>query len=331
MFLNNPATYLSLDDFKGQANDYDLSGYTDSQLTDILVRASGQADAIMRRSYLPQEVTEFFEGNGTNMLMLCRNPILYIKNVQLVMPGFAPFTLPVSQFLIDYQRGSIRAYTPIIYQSIGVANMFPRNGLPLVVQYAFGMGYSVAAPAFTLTDSGTNGSLTPGQQYDFTVTSRTQSGESAESAVQSITPSASSVSVNITPSYGALVYRVYAAEHGGSRKLVAESPATNYGADTIALTITSLSAPTNYGTVSPPTSDTSATPIPSAIVEAVRMIALSMLYEQNNLANRGVSMQDDGKQRIGWKSTEGTSGRGKPLMVQQAEDMLAAYADSGVY
>ena len=45
MFLVNPPTYLSVSAFRAEANDYDLSGYTDAQLQDILVRASGKADS----------------------------------------------------------------------------------------------------------------------------------------------------------------------------------------------------------------------------------------------------------------------------------------------
>lgn len=331
MFLNNPATYLSLADFKAQANDYDISGYTDSELTDILQRASGAADSIMRKSYQPQEVTEYFEGNGTNLLMFCQSPIIYVKSVEFVMPGFAPFSLPLAQLLIDYQRGSIRSYSPMIFQGLGVANFFPRGGLPIIAQYAYGLGYPIPAPSFTLSDAAASGNLTPGTQYDFTVTSRTQWGESLETAVQSFTPTGSAVAVNITPQPGALVSRVYAAVHGGQRILVGESPATNYGASTVTVTVTGITPPSNYGTVNPPTSDTSANPIPKAIPEAVRLITLGMLWEQNNLANRGVYMEETGRKRISWKSTEGNSGKGVPLYFSQAEALLSPYADSGVY
>lgn len=331
MFLNSPATYLSAAAFRAQPNDYDLTAYTDAQLTDMLVRASGSADSIMRKSFQPQEVTEFFEGNGSSVLTLRRAPLIYVKNVQLVMPGFAPFALPLSQLIIDYMRGSIRSYSPLVFQSIGISNAFPRNGLmPLMVNYAYGLGYPVAPPSFTLSNAAVGGTLTA-QSYDITVTSRTQTGESLESAVQSFTPSGGAIAVNITPSLGALIYRVYAAVHGGTRMLVGESPATNYGTATLEVDITSLNAPANYGTVAPPAADTSANPIPNAIIEATRLLTLSILYEQNNPANRGLYLKESGRKRESFRATDGNSAKGVSSFVQSASVLLEPFADSGVY
>lgn len=330
MFLNNPATYLSVSDFKSQANDYDLTPYTDSQLQDILVRASGTADSIMRRSFQPQEKTDFYEGNGTNFLVMTNAPLIYVRNVQLVMPGFAPFELPIGELLVDYERGSIRSYSPMIWRSIGVSTAFPRNVIPILVNYAYGAGWPISAPSFTLANATCNGTLS-NVSYDITCTSRTQGGESLESSVQSYTPANGAIQVNITPVLGALVYRVYAAVHGGSRTLVAESPGTNYGTATVTVDVQSLSAPTNYGTISPPTSDTSMHPTPTAIIEAVRMLALAMLYEQNNKANQGIAALDSGKKRQLWRSTEGNSGKGVPLMVQQATTILEPFMLATVF
>lgn len=210
--LVNPATYLSLAAFKAQANDYSLSGYTDPQLTDLLVRSAGACDSFMRRSYLPQEYTEEFEGEGTNALDLENRPIIYVKSVQLVMPGFSPFALPLGQLLIDYQRGRIQSWSPLIFQQFGVANTFPRNGLPILVDYAYGYGYPIPPPSWSPTVGGINGSLAAGA-YNFAVTSRTQSGESLPTAPQVATLSnTGGVSIVITPQPGALNYRVYASQ-----------------------------------------------------------------------------------------------------------------------
>lgn len=333
MFLQSPQTYLSVADFKAWPNDRDISSYTDSQLEDILVSASATADSIMGRSYLPQEVTEYFEGDGTSKLSLdILGPIIYVKNVELVLPGHAPFELPLSQLLIDYQRGTIRSYSPLVWQTFGVSTVFPRNNIPIAVTYAYGKGYPVPAPSFSLSTGPQGGGLTPGAQYDVAVSTRTMSGESLPAQTQTFTADANgSINVAISPQPGAYVYRVYAAAHGAALGLVAESPATNYGTATMTVAITSLTAPTNLGALPVPTMDTSAWPLEKAFVEATRILALSIIDEQNNLANRGVYMQDDGRQRISWRGTDGNSAKGVPGPVQMADTLLSPFKFCGIF
>jgi hypothetical protein len=386
-YLVNPATYLG------------LAGYSDSQLTDLLVRASGKADSIMCRSYLPQEIKEEFEGTGTNTLDLGNMPLIFVRSVQLVMPGFAPFTLPVGQLLIDYQRGQIKSWSPMIFQSLGVANAFPRNGLPVIVDYAYGYGYPIPPPSWTYQTGGINGTLAAGS-YNFAVTTSTQSGESLPSVPQVITVGANSgANIVITPQPGALTYRIYASQgpnttlngaigsgvssfvvssaagiapgqtltlgfglsdaenvvvassyvsgttipingttqnaHASGETviaamtLVAESQATNYATATMTVTVVSLGPP-SLGALPCPLTDTSAWPVPNGIVEATRVLALAILYEQNNKANRGIyELQSEGRREI-WKSTEGQGGLGHPLMVEDAQNMLAPYVYRGL-
>lgn len=399
-YLVNPASYISLAAFKAQANDYSLAGYTDAQLTDLLQRASGQADGIMCRSYIPTEITEEFEGVGTNTIIIGNAPLIFVKSVQLVMPGFAPFTLPVGQLLIDYQRAEIRSWSPLIFQSLGISTVFPRSGLPIIIDYAYGFGYAIPPPSWTLTSGGIVGSLPSGQQINFAVTSRTQPGESLPSAPQSVTlANQGGVTVTITPQPGAFNYRVYASEgpsttlngsvsagvssfvvasatgiqagqtltlgfgssdcenvvvansyssgttipingttanaHASGEavvaamSLVAESPATNYANATMAVNVTSLAAP-SVGITAAPLSDTSPWPMPYAIVEATRLLSLAILYEQNSAANRGVYQERSAERTISWRSTEGTGGRGHPLLVQEATEMLQPYVFRGL-
>lgn len=396
MFLTNPATYLSVAQFQAQPNDIDLTPYTSVQLQDLLVRASGSADSYMRRSYLPQEITEQFEGDGTNSLDLGQRPLIYVKTAQLVMPGFAPFALPLGQLMVDYERGTIRSWSPMIFQSLGVANVFPKNGLPIVITYAYGFGYPIPPPAWSMVAYGTG--TIPAGTYNLAVSTRTQPGESLPSAPQAITLTGGGITVNITPQPGAYVYRIYGsqganttlsvAEAAGvstftptsmtgvapgntltlgfgtadaenvtvasvtsttftttkpsvnahavgetivaAMTLLAESPATNYGSAILTVNVTSLAAPT-IGALPAPLADTSAWPMPAGILEAVRLLALSMLYEQNNLANRGVYMTRTDRKMISWKSTEGTSGRGAPLMTVQAQAILARYSLQAIF
>lgn len=333
MYLQSPQTYLSVANFQAQPNDYDLSGYTASQLQDLLTRASAVADSMMGRSFLPQEVTEVFTGDGTNVLSLdILGPIIYVKSVELVLPGFAPFQLPIGELFVDYQRGNIRSYSTLIWRSLGVSSVFPKNNLPIVVNYAYGKGYPIPAPAFTIEAGPQGGTLTPGAQYDVAITSRTQSGESLPAPTQTFTVGSSgSLAALITPQPGAMLCRVYVAPHGQPLNLVAESPATNYANSTMTVSITSLTPAAYLLTQPVPTSDTSAWPLENAFIEATRLIALSTLFEQNNLANRGIYVQDSGKKRISWVSTEGRSGKGTPTMMDQARALLAPYHFAGIF
>ena len=397
MRLVSPWTYLSLTDFKAQGNDRDLSSYTDAQLTDMLVRASAKVNGILNRNYLPEELVDTYEGDGTNTMMLANNPIIYVKNVELIMPGFAPFTLPIGSLYIDYARGSVKSWTPMIWRTFGVSAVFPRDNLPIVITYAYGYGYPIGPPSYTLIP-GAYGSVPP-SPVNVAVTTRTQSGESLSGPPQVITTTSGGFTVSITPTPGAYVYRVYLSQgpnttlladapagsltfavqdatpfaqgqritlgfgttaetlvvdsadtigntfttttqslrdHAAGDALVAEmflygeSAATNYGQALMPVTVSSL-APSILGIIHPPVADTSAWPLPNEFIEATRVLVFDILNEQNNLANRGVSLVVEGDKRTAWRSTEGTNDKGVPLAVQQATDLLAGFAFGGVY
>jgi hypothetical protein len=392
-------SYLTVAQFTAQANDYDLSPYTNSQLQDLLNRASGKADSIMRKSYLAQRKTQRYIGQGTNNLELQHWPIISVERVQIIVPGTQGITLPVNEILIDYGAGSMYEYTPLYWMGAGYLTMFP-DKTPIDVTYTHGYGYSVAVapPATSLVITDINGSGLPVGTYNLAFTAKTFSGETT-ATVQQFATSLGTIQVNITPGLGVYVYRAYlssathnttvAAAHaagdtsvvvgsasgmtagsqwlygagtdaevvtvgtpagttvpivgglvnahvGGEAfipvpMLVAESASTSYGVAPLTIVLNSTTAPVTMYSQPLPTSDTSAPQVPNAIVEGTRLLALSILWEQNNLANRGVALQVEGDKRIGWRSTEGASGRGVPLAEQQATVALQPYSLQGIF
>jgi hypothetical protein len=396
VFLTPNPSYVTVSQFKAMPLDYDLSSYTDSQLQDVLNRASGKADSILRRSLLAQEKTVRYTGDGSNKLELRENPVLYIKRLQLVVPGTFGTLIPANQLLIDYQSGSVINYTPVyLMQGLGYYSLFPA-GCPIDVTLGYGYGYNATtAPTWTAADNGT-GSLAAGT-YNVAITTKTMYGETTATVKQCTTATGAFL---VTPGnvLGGYVYRAYissaannttlngaipagatsATVHAAGTiaagdvlllgsgstaeyvtvsavsgsvltisatvnahsdgeavieqpKLAMESPFTSYGPTGLQFTMSSLTPQNGIWADALPLTDTSAPVLPGAITEAVRLLALSSLYEQNNLANRGVYMEDSGKKRIGWKSTEGTSGRGVPLLEQQAFQLLKPYSLQSIF
>lgn len=394
----NPPTYISVAQLKSMALDYSLTSYTDQQLLDILCRASGVADAMMKRSLLCTEKTEMLYGNGSNILELGVAPIAYVRLMQFVQPGIAGFIIPLNRVLVDGLKGEIVQYSPLELQGIGYVSIFPLD-LPIAVTYGVGYGYNpITSPAWTSADaaSGSTG-LTIGT-YTAALTVKTQWGESLPTYGQFTTATGSRI-FTITPTIGAWKYAVYLAAGasttissstlagattlaltaagsfangdtitlaggtslaenvtivggGGTTSLMIsalvnahasgsavaprcslayEVPGTTFGGEAMTQAVSSLTPPSGYYTTFAPIADTSALQPPYGIIEAVRLITLGILYEQNNLANRGVFLQDSGRKRISWKSTEGTSGRGIPLVYEQAAAFLKPYAFRGIY
>jgi hypothetical protein len=149
------------------------------------------------------------------------------------------------------------------------------------------------------------------------------------------TSDAENVTVTGAPSGGSVPITATQNAHAAGETIVvamtcvAESPATNYGTSTMTVTVTSLAAP-SIGALPAPLADTSPWPIPNGIVEAARLLALSMLYEQNNAANRGIYQQRSKDRTLSWKSTEGQGGLGHPLMVEEATEMLQPFVYRGL-
>lgn len=394
-----PPTYVSLAQLKAMALDYDLSSYTDSQLLDILCRASGVADAMMKRSLLCTEKTEMLYGAGSNVLELGDGPIAYVRLMQFVQPGVSGFIIPTNRVLIDALKGEIVEYSPLQLQGIGYVSIFPLD-LPIAVTYGRGYGFNpITSPLWTSVDApAVQGSSLPPGTYTGAMTVKTQWGESLPAYGVFTTASGARI-FSLTPTIGAWKYAVYLAAGGstvltnapivgatvldlaaaeafvngqtitldggnalaenvvivsgaGSTiltvtptvnahgigaavapqcALVYEVPGTTFGGEAMTQTVSSLTPPSGYFPSFAPTADTSALQPPFGIIEAVRLIVLGILYEQNSLANRGIYQTGAGTERITWRSTEGMSGRGIPLFYEQASGWLKPYSFRGIF
>jgi hypothetical protein len=392
--LANPASYLTAAAFKAMPLDYDISSYTDAQLQDVLVRATGFADAIMRKTWLYRERVIRLFGDGTNRLEIHETPLLYIKKVQIVIPGSSGPLIPVDQILIDYTSGGLLEYTPMLWQGQGYFAVFP-HGVPIDITVGTGYGFVYSPPVVTLADTSGPG-LAPGA-YNIAVTTKTMSGETS-ATIRQFTTATGSIQATIAPTLGGYLYRAYVSNAANNTTLTApsivgttsftvasagtiapgdvllfgantpkaeyltvatasgtsvttttgalnahasadsiiprpmlsrESPFTAYGMASLSVTVSAL-APTGYWQDAFPLTDSSSPTLPSAITEATRLLALMQLYEQNNLANRGVYELNSGKKRLVFKSTQGTSGRGIPLMAEQAAAILRPYSFQGM-
>lgn len=332
MDLVTPRTYIPTEVFQKMPNDYDLTPYTSVQLQGLLVRATGSVDAYMKRTLLATEVTEQKVGDGSNLMYIDRFPIIYIKNIQFVLPGMQGYQVPVSQILIDYNVSELLNYTPLVFQGIGLTTVFPR-GTPITITYGYGMGYAVPSPSFTTKDvAPTTGTpLAPGTYYT-AVSSQTMWGES-QPTITPVTTATGAIQYTLTPVPGAYIYNVYLGTSNSPSALtrVAQSPSTNYGSQPLAVTVSSLAPPNGLFAQVFPASDSSAYPIPPAVIEATRLTALDMLWAQNNLANRGIAMQRSGDKDIRWRSTEGNSGRGVSYVTQQVQELLSPYKLQSVF
>lgn len=322
--IANPATYLTQAAFRAQGNDYDLTSYTDPQLSDIVVRASAKADSIMRKSYLLQEQTIRYKGDGSNLIELGVRPIVYVKKAQIVIPGTRGPLIPTDQILIDYASGSVLEYAPMLWQGQGYFARFPRD-VPVDFTVGYGCGYAVTPPSVAIADTTGSAGLTPGA-YDIAVTAKTFWGETTATSAN-FTTASGNILITVTPVLGAYLYRAFAAPHLTTPLvLCGESPLTSYGVTSVQILVNSLAAPSGQWQDTLPAVDTSAAPVPSAIVEATRLLALDMLWSQNNLANRGLYKTMSGAKQLMWRSTEGNSGRGVSYTQNQAEELLKPYA-----
>jgi hypothetical protein len=113
--------------------------------------------------------------------------------------------------------------------------------------------------------------------------------------------------------------------------LVCDVPFTTFNGEPSAATIGSLTPPAGYVTEAAPLVDSSQLPTPWEIAEGTRLLALSSIFEQNNLANRGVAGTQSDRKRVLWRSTEGSGGRGVPTLWQQAESILKPKMLSGIF
>lgn len=329
--LVSPATYVALSDFKGMALDYDLSSYTDPQITDILVRASGMANSIMRWSLLAEEREDTIPGDGTNQLIIGRRPLLYVRKIQLWQPGGSGYLVPLGTVRIDARLGIVTQYAPLALAGIGLESIFPEDW-PIKVVYGYGYGFNpVAAPLWSAADiplpGGTASPLAPGT-YQVGVTTRTQFGET-QPRFQAVTTATGAFAIAIQPTLGADSFRVFVGTTQLNATFVGETPSTVYAGNIATINVASSVAPSGYFAEAAPTVDSSAIPLPQELREAVRLLAMQVIYEQNNLANRGVAMTVSDGKRTAWRSTEGSSGKGVPLYYDQAIEQLQSLKYQG--
>jgi hypothetical protein len=334
--LLNPPTYLSLADLKAFPNDLpELMKFTDDQLTRMLNAASAKADAIMHQSFLPNERIKRCHGNGTGVLNLHEAPLLYVRQMRFAIPGTVGFTIPANQILVDYDNGVVTEFAPFAFSGLGYISTFPEN-IPIDVTLASGYGYAVPAPTpITITDAPQSG-LTAGA-YDIQVTSITNNGESLPSTLATATTVSGAFKLTFPAVLGAFGYRVYMAATGLTPKFVGEISGAQYessfgGYAPISITISSLAVPVGTYPRVLPIVDTTAQPFPGPIVEATRLMVLEMQYEQNSLANRGVSSDRKADQSgIQYRNTMGTESKGMSWMSAQARDLLLPYKFSAIY
>ncbi len=335
--LVSPATYVTADDFLSMPLDYNLDGYTDDQVTDILVRASGIANAILKRSLLATERLQRFRGNGTSRLSLHARPLLYVRSMQFVVPGLIGAAIPLDRVNIDYELGTIEVVRPLALQGVGYEPFFPER-VPIDISFAAGYGYDpYEAPQWSAVDTNAGVvSLAPGQ-YLVGVTTRTPWGETTPT-LQTVTTASGAFTLTITPALGAYSYRVYAAPLSAAATadptqltLVGEVPSATFTDGPSTYNVSSLATPAFTYPAPLSLTDTAAPPLPQEIREAIRLLAMQQIYEQNNLSNRGIARTESGRKSVQWRSTEGSGGRGVPLYFEQASQLLAPFAFSEVY
>ena len=57
--------------------------------------------------------------------------------IQIRLPGQTSFPIPIGQLIIDADKGLITNYTPLMFQNLGYATVFP-DMLPLLARYTYG-------------------------------------------------------------------------------------------------------------------------------------------------------------------------------------------------
>jgi hypothetical protein len=332
MFLTSPASYVTLADLKADTT-LDLTDrlgnpIPDPILNDLLEENSGQVDARIGMSFLPQEQKIRIQGNGSNWLFLNRKPLLYVRQVKIVLPNSAGFDVPIQSLLADHQAGFLENMTPLTFQGIGITTLFP-EGLPIDVWCAWGLGYVIPAPTFQATAdyTGAQYPLAAGT-YAVQATSVSYSGESLPGPVQNVTlTQPGRINVTITDMPGAMRFFMYV-----NGVFARESQAYAIGDGTIAAVLDASPVPLiGYdptGALLPvPTKDTSAAPF-AGIYGGLRRLTKLMLqktiWEQKNLSNQGVYSQSSGPKRQMWKDNMHSS------IDKIIDDLSSALAYQGI-
>jgi hypothetical protein len=305
-------TSLDLTDRSGVALSTDtLNGW--------LTEHSGEIDALIGQSFLPQVETIRIYGQGSTFLRIPRTPIIYILQAKIVLPNSVGFDIPVQSLLVDAWSGMLQNMTPLTFQGVGLTTLFPDRA-PIDVTVAFGIGWPCPPPTYTVFVAGSaasmqygayGGQLTPDTPlpagtYAVQVTSVTINGESLPSVAQNITlASPGAIGVTIQNSPGALKYYVY---QDGVWRAEVQGYAIGQGLIATSFNATPSTSPLAHNfDGSPrlmPTIDTSAIPFfgkYAALPRLIKLMIQSSVWEQKNPSNQGVYSMSAGPKRVMFK------------------------------
>src|SRR5947209_17448243 len=113
MFLTNTASplvsYLQLADLKADTTldltDRNGAALADATLNQLLRQQSAHLDTLIGYSLLPQEQTIQRKGDGTFYLRTNRYPLIYVRQIKVVLPSSTGYDIPVKSMKIDYDTG----------------------------------------------------------------------------------------------------------------------------------------------------------------------------------------------------------------------------------
>lgn len=310
MIIATPPAYLDAATFKAGLTGIPallVANLSDVQIQNVLNGATGRADAIMCRSVLAREETRYYRGNGTATLDIDETPLLYVRSIAFAQPGLGSLSIPTQNLLIDYEGGELVTFTPLFLQGSGYVAHFP-YGIELAVKIGFGYGRAVPQPTFSVVDSPSTGmtTLAPGS-YDIAVVAGSFWGQTA-AVPRTVASRSGGLLVTVQSVLGADRYRVFLAPTGQPLMLAAEIPATSFTSGPLAATVIANAPPPGEFAEPAPLTDSSAQPVPPAIVEATRILALDMLYEDANPANVGIARDGEMHYRRGEDSAAKTAG-----------------------
>jgi hypothetical protein len=309
LILVTPASYLTLAQIKSDET-LDLTTaagvqISDATLNDWLEETTGEIDAMIKQSFLPEEKTISLQGSGSNLLETHQYPLIYVRQVKIVLPNAVGFDIPTQSLLVDYESGTLLNMSPLTFQGVGIQTLFPK-GVKLQITLATGVNYAVPPPAFTISQqSGVTNAFSAGS-HTVQLTTLTCAGESLPSSPQTITlPGGCGINVNVTNAPGGLRYLVYI--DGTCRS---ELVSMAIGTGMIGVTIDN-STPTLQGCFTlagqlrtPPSVDTSAIPLTGkfgGLRAAQKKLMQSRAWELKNKSNQGIAGQTSGSKSVRYR------------------------------
>lgn len=337
MFLTDPASYLTLAQLKSDPalvlTDGSGVAIPDAILNDYLEEHSGEIDAIIGQSYLPQEQTLSLRGDGTNKLRIPRDPLIYVKQVKVVLPTTRTgFEIPLSSLLIDYENGYLLNQSPLVFQggATGLTTAFG-YGIPIFVTCAWGVNYPVPAPTFSIAAATSTGTSLSAGTHTVQVSSATWLGESLPSAAQSITLSTpGAIAVTITNNPGAQRFFIYVDGNFASEILSFVSGSGSIDATVDATPSTSPIAKDSAGvTKVPATTDTTFMPLKgkfAALRMAQKLLIQQRLWELKNKSNQGIYRQTSGEKTMMYKDAM----HGANIFAQKLNQILSSLQYQGL-